>query len=134
MIGNSGKGGAIRAAVGTLIALSFPVVPASAEPQSVRGFAEHCDLADSQSALERIACGDPALRASDATMLGLVSQVEEETAGIDGETGKPSNPVAVEQEKWRSATAKRCRDAACLSDAYDKRIAQIRDRWREALP
>lgn len=98
MIRNSGQHSRIQATIIMLVALSATTAPASAEQRSPRGFAERCDLADNRSVLERIACEDPALRARDATMLGLVSQVEEETAGFDGETGKPINSIAAEQK------------------------------------
>lgn len=80
-----------------------------------------------------IICHDAGLRRLDGELAGLIAQVRGETAGVDGETGRTIDPVAVEQRRWRQETIARCHYAACLKAAYRSRIHAVRTRWAAAL-
>lgn len=80
-----------------------------------------------------IICRDAGLRRLDGELAGLIAQARAETAGVDGETGRTIDPVAVEQRRWRQETIARCHDVACLKAAYRSRIHAVRARWAAAL-
>jgi uncharacterized protein len=125
-----------RCAVGAvLLAAATTITLAHAEERLPGfGFAQRCDgQASALTPLERIACGDPKLRAQEKTMLDLVAAAREETTGMDGDTGARIDPLGKEQYQWRKALEHKCSDAQCLSKAYTARIAQIHKDWADAL-
>jgi uncharacterized protein len=81
----------------------------------------------------RLICADPDLRRLDTEMRGLIARVRAETSGVDGETGRPTDSIGAEQDRWNHRVAARCRDGACLVTVYRQRIADIRKHWAEAL-
>ena len=86
-----------------------------------------------QDLQSRLICADPGLRTLDTEMRGLIARVRAETSGVDGETGRPIDPIGAEQSRWSRRVAARCHDRACLVTVYRQRIADIRKRWAEAL-
>lgn len=103
-------------------------------PDKDYGFAANCGSAGLRlTPLETIVCRNASLREKDAKMIALVREVEAEVSGVDGDSGRPLNPMAPDQKAWRKATQSRCKNADCLSAAYDTRIATIRSKWRQAF-
>lgn len=82
-----------------------------------------CKLA--RSTVEIGICADSELSRMDSEMNALYRELQAETAGIDGETGRRIDPIAAEQQRWlgrRNA----CTDRACLQRAYRERLAQMK--------
>lgn len=78
-------------------------------------------------------CGDARLRALNDELATLGARIAAETAGVDGETGRPIDHYGDEQQAWQRRTLGACRDRACMATAYRARIADVKVRWRQAL-
>jgi hypothetical protein len=48
-------------------------------------------------------CRYASLREKGAKMIALVREVEAEVSGVDGESGRPLNPIAAIRSKWAQA-------------------------------
>lgn len=83
--------------------------------------------------VSQMICSSPELRRLDSQLGALYEQVENETRGVDGETGKVVDPFGEEQELWRVQTRDRCATSSCLKKAYGARIDYVRHHWHDAL-
>lgn len=109
---------ALRAALRAALAL-FALLTLAGTAQAA-GF----DCKRARSTVEISICADPELSRMDSEMNALYRDLQAETAGIDGETGRRIDPLAAEQQRWlgrRNA----CTDRACLQRAYRERLAQM---------
>lgn len=96
----------------------------------------HAEGTSHDQAEQRVAkmiAGSPRLTQLDNEMKALYRRIESETAGVDGETGKPINHVKDEQLIWVNATRNTCKSLPCMESAYRKRIAEMKSKWKEAL-
>lgn len=91
------------------------------------------DCKRARTLVETTICADPELSRLDSEMNRLYRQIQAETAGVDGDTGRRVDPIAAEQKRWLDGRNE-CRDVACLRGAYQQRIAQMRRDWPDALP
>ena len=78
-------------------------------------------------------CGDARLRKLNDELAALGARIAAETAGVDGETGRPIDHYGDEQRAWQRRTLGACRDGTCMANAYRARIADVKVRWRQAL-
>lgn len=88
------------------------------------------DCKRARSTVEISVCADPELSRMDSEMNALYREIQAETAGVDGETGRRIDPLAAEQQRWlgrRNA----CADRACLQHAYRERLAQMKREWSQ---
>ncbi|WP_064748129.1 lysozyme inhibitor LprI family protein [Lysobacter antibioticus] len=90
------------------------------------------DCRHARSAVEQRICASDELSRRDAELNGLYRQIQAETAGIDGASGRRIDPLAAGQAAWL-ARRDACADEACLLRAYDRRIAELRRDWVQAL-
>lgn len=81
----------------------------------------------------KMVAGSPRLTRLDNEMKALYRRIESETAGVDGEMGKPINHVKDEQLIWVNSTRNKCKSVSCVESAYRKRIAEMKSKWKEAL-
>lgn len=91
------------------------------------------DCRRARTTVEKTICADAGLSRLDSEMNALYRQIRAETRGVDGETGRPVDPLAAENARWLEGR-NQCRDAACIRSAYEQRIAQLRRDWAQALP
>ena len=84
--------------------------------------------------VEKMICASPKLTALDEEMTTLYRRIESETAGVDGETGKPINRIKDEQTIWITSVRNQCASTRCLEDAYNERMARMSKHWKDALP
>lgn len=90
------------------------------------------DCRQARSAVERRICASAELSQRDAELDRLYRQIQAETAGVDGASGRRIDPLAAGQAAWL-AERDACADEACLARAYDRRIAALRRDWAQAL-
>ncbi|QWF17250.1 lysozyme inhibitor LprI family protein [Lysobacter capsici] len=90
------------------------------------------DCKRARTTVEISICADPGLSRLDSEMNDLYRQIQSETVGVDGETGRRIDPIAAEQQRWL-ARRNACADRACLDRAYRDRLAQMKRDWSEAL-
>jgi hypothetical protein len=109
-----------------LVAIGFS---AASSGTQAAGF----DCKYAKTKVEKLICADPALSKLDGEMSRLFKEIENETAGKDGETGKPVDHAGDEQRQWREAVRDVCTDTACLESAYTARLAAMRKNWADAL-
>jgi len=83
--------------------------------------------------VSQMICSSRELRRLDSELGALYDQVESETRGVDGDTGKVVDPFGEEQERWRVQTRDRCATESCLKKAYGARIGYVRQHWGDAL-
>ncbi|MBP2302985.1 hypothetical protein [Azospirillum picis] len=83
--------------------------------------------------VEQMICTDPDVSALDGELKALFDRIEDETNGIDGETGQVSDPFGADHARWREQVRDACRDTACLKRVYTARIAEVRRTWSQAL-
>lgn len=91
------------------------------------------DCRRARTQVEKTICADAELSRLDSEMNELYKQIRAETRGVDGDTGRQVDPIAAENARWL-AGRNECRDPACIRDAYQQRIAQMRRDWAQALP
>ncbi|QWP77710.1 DUF1311 domain-containing protein [Lysobacter sp. K5869] len=90
------------------------------------------DCRRARTQVEKTICADAELSRLDSEMNDLYRQIRAETRGVDGETGRRVDPIAAENARWLEGRNE-CHDAACIRDAYQQRIAQMRRDWGDAL-
>ncbi len=108
------------------LCLLFLFAPEIAQASDIQ-----CDKPDDD--IEKMICISPELTKLEEDMDALYRQIEAETAGVDGETGKPINRVKDEQMIWINTIRNQCKSASCLEDAYRKRTERMRETWKDAL-
>jgi len=87
------------------------------------------DCAKAKIAIEKMVCADDALSQLDSDLKAVFDEAQSERSSIDGETGRRSDPVGLQERAWIKNVRNKCRDLTCLKIAYTKRIAQIREDW-----
>ncbi len=114
-------------------------IPASKAPENaelrdrIAPLAEDPNCGAAKSHVEQLVCASPEVSALDRKLAQLFYKVEDETAGIDGETGKPIDPFGEQHRTWVKNVRDRCGSEQCLDDAYRKRIDQVKQQWKDAL-
>ncbi|MCD0491068.1 hypothetical protein LQD23_01990 [Chromobacterium violaceum] len=93
--------------------LSFAAVPAQSA-----GF--NCVYA--KLAVEKMICADAELSALDSELAKRFTAIQDETKGVDGDTGKRLDPYGKDQVRWLKEVRNKCEDALCVRDAYKKRL------------
>lgn len=116
------------AAIRRLFALALTGFVLLAGSAQAAGF----DCKHARTTVEISICADPGLSRLDSEMNELYRQIQSETAGVDGETGRRIDPIAAEQQRWL-ARRNACVDRACLDRAYRDRLAQMKRDWSDAL-
>jgi len=91
----------------------------------------NCKYAKTQ--VETMICGNVELSRLDEEMNTLFKQIESETAGVDADTGRMSDPAGREQMQWLRQVRNRCETEACLVKAYKQRLKDMRRNWAGAL-
>lgn len=93
------------------------------------------DCRKASTTIERTICRDPQLSRLDGDLAQLYREVQPEVAGVDGETGRRTDGLAVEQRYWLKHVRGACKvtNVVCLKRAYTARIAEIRKNWSNAL-
>lgn len=86
-----------------------------------------------EGATSRLVCRSPELRALDAELGRLFDAIEVEAHGIDAGSGRIVDPFGTEHRHWLLHTRNRCRTEGCLRRAYRARIADVKQRWADAL-
>jgi len=104
------------------------ILSATAAAAAAPGF----DCRRAQRPVERRICASAELSQRDAELNRLYRQIQAETAGVDGADGRRIDPLAAGQTAWL-ARRDACADEACLLRAYDRRIAELRRDWAQAL-
>ncbi|KAA0121615.1 hypothetical protein CIW48_22730 [Methylobacterium sp. P1-11] len=92
------------------------------------------DCAAARGRIETLVCADPGLSKLDDELKALFDQIEGETRGTDGETGKRIDAFGEDHARWRERVRDACADTACLRQVYAARIEQARRDWRQTLP
>jgi uncharacterized protein len=113
--------------IAAITALGLSLAAPGAAPAA--GF--DCKQADTR--VEKLICADPGLSRLDNEMARDFEAIRQETGGVDGQTGKASFPFGAEQTRWRASVRDKCRDAACLTAAYEARLAKVRADWKGVL-
>ena len=67
-------------------------------------------------------CADAELSSLDSELAKRFTAIQDETKGIDGDTGKRLDPYGKEQARWLKEVRNKCEDALCVRDAYKKRL------------
>lgn len=111
-----------------IFAFSMAAIPAAAQAQG-----QGLDCRKPHNRAEAVICGDTELMRLDAKLGALVQTVRGETSGVDGETGRRVDPLGRDQAIWETRVRDKCRAVPCLKLAYERRIADVRRRWGEAL-
>lgn len=104
------------------IAASLCVASFSAHSASI-----NCEYAKTK--VERLICGDLQLLRLDSQLNLVFSKAQNETVGVDGETGARSDPVGKEEKEWVIKVRNKCSNISCLKSAYQNRIGQIHANW-----
>lgn len=82
-----------------------------------------CSLAKSK--IHVLICSDQELLKLDAELNEVFTDVRQERAGVDGETGRRLDPVGKEEWQWILQVRNKCNDVKCLKLAYRKRIGEL---------
>ena len=98
-------------------------------PAQAAGF----DCKQAHTRVEKLICADPGLSRLDSELAKDFEAIRQETGGVDGQTGKVSFPFGEEQTRWRASVRNKCRDTACLTAAYEARLAKVRADWKDVL-
>lgn len=72
--------------------------------------------------LERHVCTSSDTLKLNEKMYALLGEIEDETAGVNGETGVRTNPIGRSQIKWHKTVLSRCASHECVVEAYHARI------------
>ncbi|MCD4501808.1 lysozyme inhibitor LprI family protein [Chromobacterium vaccinii] len=72
--------------------------------------------------VEKMICADAELSALDSELAKRFTAIQDETKGIDGDTGKRLDPYGKEQVRWLKEVRNKCEDALCVRDAYKRRL------------
>ncbi|WP_156183748.1 lysozyme inhibitor LprI family protein [Chromobacterium sp. LK1] len=72
--------------------------------------------------VEKMICADAELSSLDSELAKRFTAIQDETKGIDGDTGKRLDPYGKEQARWLKEVRNKCEDALCVRDAYKKRL------------
>ena len=114
----------LRLCSAAVLSLALSGAAAAAAP----GF----DCRQARSAVERRICASAGLSQRDAELNRLYRRIQAETAGVEGVSGHRIDPLAAGQAGWL-AERDACADEACLLRVYDRRIAELRRDWAQAL-
>jgi len=83
--------------------------------------------------IDKIICSDSNLLELDSELDTVFTNVQQETSGVNGETGERIDPIGKEQRIWIKKVRDKCSDVACLKIIYKKRIDQINKEWSNYL-
>jgi uncharacterized protein len=114
----------------TLLFQGFSTAQPTAQESAIKP-SFNCERAKTK--VEYLICGDQSLSKLDAEMSELYQNIQSETAGVDGATGRVIDPIGAEQKAWRTRVRDRCKTVACLNEMYRKRIQDMKRKWDAAL-
>jgi uncharacterized protein len=100
---------------------------------SVQAHAATTDCRSTKNRIERLICASPKVSALDNQLAQLFDKVENETRGIDGETGKVIDSFGNEHRRWVRRVRNHCSSEKCLQHVYRDRITQVKRQWKDSL-
>jgi len=77
------------------------------------------DCAKAQSAVEKSICGDPELSLLDESLAKAYQSAMQATGNLEG--------LKSRQQQWLTKTRDQCHDSSCLQNAYQTRMAELRN-------
>lgn len=111
----------------------FRLVATLAAFVSLPAYSNGVDCMIAKTKLEKMICSDTKMLELDYELATIFTAVQQETAGINGETGARIDPIGKEQYVWIKNLRDKCTDLACLRIVYKKRIDQIKKNWSDYL-
>lgn len=97
--------------------LPLPMPPAADPPLPLLAVAPGFDCGKASTAVEKIICSDSALSALDSQLAQAYKQSLKQSE--DAQT------LRIGQRSWLANVRNKCRDAACLAQAYERQIEQM---------
>jgi uncharacterized protein len=111
----------------------FRLIAALAVFASLPAYSNGVDCMIAKTKLENMICSDTKMLELDSELDTVFTNVQQETAGINGDTGERIDPIGKEQQIWIKKVRDKCTDLACLRIIYKKRIDQIKKNWSAYL-
>lgn len=100
--------------------------PAASQPQAGAAVSPSFDCGKASSMVEKTICADPNLAQLDSKLMALYQQAMKQTDNGDA--------LKSQQLNWLRQVRNPCTSAACLSNAYQQRIAELQKGSAAAVP